>query len=1010
MPSCTVRREGSILALQSPHFTLSLETTDALRGLHWHNAITGRTVALHAGDECAVTLDAAEQRITIGGWKATYSTVTEGTPNDDAGYLAGYADPGFDDTSWYGVQTAALPHNPWLHATLSQSGWSWARTHVFLPPDGEGKDVTIVLGGNGIMDVHYLRLFVNGQEIGVRETRDRWHEPGVFIVTLGDTTYQAFRFGQDNVLAVQVCGTNRRTAELDAIDPDGGKNLTSASLWARQFEQYVTIGAPQHPVTLTVTDVRVLAQGERGEVAVDLMSTTGELAACLTYRWAADDPVLRKQVRFTNTGMERLRLLDVTLADYATESDVSDGEQGFPVYLDNENFFGVAHPAGWAKGMRGRVRLEQYPGICLAPGAAFDSMDAVYGVAAAGQARVAFRDHIQSRMRRVQAGHDRAYAIYEPFGGEPGENFFQSETYIEQILDAVTAGDREAGCHFDYCSIEFWVDVRGDLQRCDPVRFPQQLAGVKRQLATMGTELALWIDSTHSIWTIGHNPVVGDCFTHDSAYFPTTGGALCRASEPIRTMYEQAFRHHIRDNAVRLLKFDNFQAICYHPHHDHLPGIYSTEAIMNSFIDFLHALQDECPDVFLMLYWGFRSPWWLLHADTLFESKGLHMEAASPGHKPALYVRDAVTIGLDQGHWLSIQEIPPLGKDSLGVWLSNWGNWNSGIGAERWQEGFIMDMCRGSLLAQPWSDATWLDPDGRRQMADFIHLLKAHPACFSNPRFIFGDPWHYEPYGYCCTDGERAFLAINNWAWQDTVVDLQLNSAWGLPDGGQWCLYRWYPEPAHLTGERDSWGEQAAIALRPFEVVLLEVVPAGVPASLGCDFPCQPIVRQFAETSRPVAITLAPAELSSAQSLPVEIDPPDWLLPLPPKRAVTLTAAAPAGAPDGTLYLALEFAKDGAPYMPWNLGSYVVAQGTMDGESIPLTPVIHTGSYPAGWQGWRIAVPRGQGTREINLACTVMMPDEVVVSGLGYWIPGTGSQSAQEQTCQATDAHQGGVA
>ena len=41
----------------------------------------------------------------------------------------------------------------------------------------------------------------------------------------------------------------------------------------------------------------------------------------------------------------------------------------------------------------------------------------------------------------------------------------------------------------------------------------------------------------------------------------------------------------------------------------------------------LHAMDAECPDVFLILYWGHRSPWWLLHADTLFDS-GSSIEAA----------------------------------------------------------------------------------------------------------------------------------------------------------------------------------------------------------------------------------------------------------------------------------------------------------------------------------------------------------------------------------------------
>jgi hypothetical protein len=75
--------------------------------------------------------------------------------------------------------------------------------------------------------------------------------------------------------------------------------------------------------------------------------------------------------------------------------------------------------------------------------------------------------------------------------------------------------------------------------------------------------------------------------------------------------------------------------------------VYSTEAIQSAVIETLNNRDTECPDVFLMLYWGHRSPWWLLHADTLFEP-GLHLEAASPGSRPTLYARDGVTVGLDQ--------------------------------------------------------------------------------------------------------------------------------------------------------------------------------------------------------------------------------------------------------------------------------------------------------------------------------------------------------------------------
>ena len=77
----------------------------------------------------------------------------------------------------------------------------------------------------------------------------------------------------------------------------------------------------------------------------------------------------------------------------------------------------------------------------------------------------------------------------------------------------------------------------------------------------------------------------------------------------IKSMYSSAFRYHIRENGVRLLKFDNFRPLCYNPKHSHLPGVYSTEAIGDAVIGTLLDLDAERPDVFLMLYWGYRSPW-----------------------------------------------------------------------------------------------------------------------------------------------------------------------------------------------------------------------------------------------------------------------------------------------------------------------------------------------------------------------------------------------------------------
>lgn len=379
---------------------------------------------------------------------------------------------------------------------------------------------------------------------------------------------------------------------------------------------------------------------------------------------------------------------------------------------------------------------------------------------------------------------------------------------------------------------------------------------------------------------------------------------------------------------MRLVKFDNVQLTCSVPDHAHLPGDYSTEPIANSLIEFYRSLDRECPDVFIMLYWYYLSPWWLQYADTVFDV-GMHMEGASFSPDPALRARDSVTRRLDRGRWM-LKDWPTLGWDTLGIWLSDW-PWNSRIGKEAWQGGVIMDISRGHLLAQLWSDTPYLSPDERRQMADFVAVLKAQPDLFRNSRFILGNPWMDEPYGYCCTDGQRAFLAINNGVWEDSTLALELNSAWGLPDGKRWNLYRWWPDAAQLGGEH---GSQASLALRPFDIVLFEVVLAGEPPTLDRHFELQAMPADFAQPSGAVPITSDTPDDSR------EDDSVAWT-PLGPNEFRSTGGATLAKLADGSLLA-------GSENPPQD--SYVIKTGSSAGtitairlETLPDDSLPHKG-------------------------------------------------------------------
>ena len=323
--------------------------------------------------------------------------------------------------------------------------------------------------------------------------------------------------------------------------------------------------------------------------------------------------------------------------------------------------------------------------------------------------RRAFRDYLRTRMRRVLRGHDKPLAIFEPFGAKPDGDFWETEAFVTDNLTKVADGQQKCGLHWDYYSIDFWHDSSGDLITPDRGRFPHGFSRILPELERLGTRPGLWVDSGNlGDWTIARNPAVAPALARVGN---GENNGLCCATDPVNRFYIEGYAHQLQKNGVRLVKFDNALLTCDRTDHEHLPGEYSTESIDNAIIEFLQSLDGECPDVFIMLYWNYRSPWWLLYADTVFDV-GMHMEGASFFALPTLHARDSVTRRLDAGRWM-LKDWPALGWDTLGIWLSDW-PWNSRIGKDAWQSGMVMDISRGHVLAQLWSDTPYLSPSERR--------------------------------------------------------------------------------------------------------------------------------------------------------------------------------------------------------------------------------------------------------------------------------------------------------
>jgi len=299
---CSVQSRGSRFELRSPFFLYLLDTSSGLRAESWTNLISGRSVNLGDGPELEVDVDTADQRIWITGWRVVRSDEggVEHDHDADLGVSTGFAEPGFDDGDWKGTMTPAI-EGAHSDPTAGEKIWL-ARTHVFLPPWARDRRITLHLGGFGLFDYSYMRIFLNGRWVADRHAPRRWADPAVIDVGKGSHIRSLLRFGQDNVIAIQATGYHTRTKLLDELDASRARHLPMKCQWPGQFEQFIVIGEPSCTPRLDVTGVEERCGPDGGCIVFTLSSPGTGLVAEVTYRWDPQEPVLRRFTTLRNEG------------------------------------------------------------------------------------------------------------------------------------------------------------------------------------------------------------------------------------------------------------------------------------------------------------------------------------------------------------------------------------------------------------------------------------------------------------------------------------------------------------------------------------------------------------------------------------------------------------------------------------------------------------------------------------------------------------------------------------
>ena len=582
-----------------------------------------------------------------------------------------------------------------------------------------------------------------------------------------------------------------------------------------------------------VRDVKLAGKGVPGPKEAVFALHSPSLAVDVNLHLELEGPVRRKWVEVTNRTGKELLLLDVELDDVTTDGTASEGGQGQPIFVEDEVFAAVEYPSGMNQAEKGRIQLSHFPGRRLAPGDTFRSQAALVAVARAGQAREAFVSYIQSKSLRPK----RALSIYTPFG--INNQWGGCPTLDDkQTLDVLGRLEQwqKRGVRFDYFTLDTgWVDPSSDLTRFRPWCYPNGPGEIIKRANALGMKFGLWFATSwaaESCWdyppALVGQPAISPPYLLGYPDRAHEGRMLCLGAEPYFKTLKNAVLYHVIENKARLLKVDGGSYYCDNTAHGHLPGKYSTEAMYGKLIDLANSARAAAPDVFVMWYWGLRSPFWALYGDLIFES-GLYMEGSGTSAFPTLYYRDSVTLAQDQNACFA-RNIPPMAKDSLGVWLADnrWGNF---MGKERWREALVMDLGRGNLFVPNlWGNLFHLSDADVTFLAQMSACAKQNEALFAGKRHLLGDPFRNEVYGNSYGQGTRGFLFLNNAHFAARRVELSLDGSIGLDakTGAALEVASHFPQRARLLrpdGAGLKAGDALGIWLRPFEALMLEVGP-----------------------------------------------------------------------------------------------------------------------------------------------------------------------------------------
>lgn len=569
--------------------------------------------------------------------------------------------------------------------------------------------------------------------------------------------------------------------------------------------------------------------GENSKTLILKYSLNGYLYSFnldLYYQIVENEPYIKKWIEITDSS-EGIQFLDrLNVEDFRfSNPKFSHGEFGQPVF-NNDIFLAVEYPAVENFISENQIKIGYALGKKITKDKII-SFPSIIGVSPSDtkleQTFMSYVDSIKVKGTRPFLLYNSWYDLRNPAIAEGSESIMNEKNVLERIESFKKYMVEKHKITLDAFVLDDGWDNYNSIWEVDTRHLPNKFTPFISPLKAMHTSLGIWASPFCGYSNRDKRVKWGSEHGYEKI-----GDFLCFAGKNYKAQFEKKMVEYTKDFNMGYFKWDGFLLACNELDHGHLPGVFSREELISTYIHMMQAVRKINPDIFINITVGsWLSPWWLQYSDCIWMqgedyAYAEDVPSMNPRDKAVTY-RDAVLWDNFQNQKLLFPMSSLMTHGIIKGRLNFLGGKNEPL--DSFTNEVMMYFGRGVMMWELYvspdllSDAEW------DAIANSLKWAKANKDVLSKTKMILGNPLKREPYGYTHLTKEKGIVLLRNSFIEPREVEVKLDQTIGEMDiEKEYFVKIVYPYNKVLP-EKFRFPGKLSIKLNGYEILLCELIP-----------------------------------------------------------------------------------------------------------------------------------------------------------------------------------------